>query len=203
MVRVCTFIHSFKKKKKQKTKKKERKKESALICLYMISYSFGHLYHFLRTIYWVYLSLRVLVRFLWEFLLLVSWDFYAFGVFRYHVRVLWDPSYFGSWLRCIMGGRDEWLLTKVSRSLFSLPLVIWLFLHCIDMGWLSFIFISLWLSMFFHDFFSWYWSCLLFISYIDTHFWFDTLFTLFSYFIDSLTTSHFSFFTIGISFGYF
>ena len=51
--------HSFKKKK---TKKK--KKESTLICLYMISYSFRHLYHLLRTIYWYIYH--------WGFM----WDFY-------------------------------------------------------------------------------------------------------------------------------
>ena len=69
MIRACAKKIKKKRKKKEK-KKKKRKRKSAMTCLCMVSCSIGHLYHLLRYVYWVYLSLWVLVRFLYEFSLL-------------------------------------------------------------------------------------------------------------------------------------
>ena len=43
-------------KKKQEIKENKEIKR-AIICLYIVSYSIRHLYHLLRVICWVYLSL--------------------------------------------------------------------------------------------------------------------------------------------------
>ena len=63
MIRACVYI----------------KKKSVVICSYMVSCSIRHLCHILRSVYWVYLSLWVFVRFLYEFsllepLLLCTWS---------------------------------------------------------------------------------------------------------------------------------
>ena len=124
----------------------------------------------------------------------LSYFCYVFGVLRVHVRVLWDISLFRSWLICIMGMRDEWPFTRVSRSLsfpsfhhwwYDFPLLYWYGLIIIHST--SSLPIHAFLSPLFL-----YWFLLLFLSYIDTHFLFETFFTLFTCFIDSLTISHFS-----------
>ena len=78
-----------------------------MICLCKVSCSIGHLYHLLRSVYWVYLWSWVLMRFLWVFHSL-SHSCYAFGVSRVHVRVLWDPMLLGSWLICIR--YERWVI---------------------------------------------------------------------------------------------
>ena len=45
-------------------------KKNVMICLCMVSCSIGHLCHLLSSVYWVYLSLWVLVRFLYGFSLI-------------------------------------------------------------------------------------------------------------------------------------
>ena len=131
--RVCSFLIFFHwsliywwSEHAQKKKKKEKK--SAMICSCMVSCSIGHLCHLLRFIYWVYLSLWVFVSFLWVFHSL-SHSCYAFGVSRVHVRVLWDPMLFGSWLIYIryerwvtflLGSPDHCLIPTIPS------LVIWL-----------------------------------------------------------------------------
>ena len=53
-----------------KKNKKKKKEKSAMICLCMVSCFIGHLCHLLRFVYWAYLSLWIIVRFLYEFSLL-------------------------------------------------------------------------------------------------------------------------------------
>ena len=88
----------------------------------------GYLCHLLRFIYWVYLSLWVFVSF-YEFFQSLSHSCYAFGVSRVHMRVLWDPMLFRSWLiyfryerwvTFLLGSPDHCLIPTIPS------LVIWL-----------------------------------------------------------------------------
>ena len=74
--------------------KKRKKEKIAMICLCMVSCSIGHLYHLLRSIYEMYLSLWVLVIFSWVFthwatlVMLLEcrgfmWEFYEILCFFY------------------------------------------------------------------------------------------------------------------------
>ena len=87
----------------------------------------------------------------------------------------------------LLGSLDHCLLYhSIIGDVTFLVVLIWVNHH-------SFYFLSIFLLPFFR-----YLLCFLFISYVDTHFKFDTVFTLFSCFIDSLTI-FFSLFTINVA----
>ena len=175
-----------------------------MICLSMVSYSIGHLCHLLRSIYRVYLSLWILVRFLWVFHSL-SHSCYAFGVSRVHVIVLWYPMLLGSWLICIR--YERWIIFLLGSPDHCLThhFIIgdMTFLYCTNMDWSSFIPLSHCLLLYPITSFQIFIPPFIHSLHIDTHFWFGTFYTSFTCFIDSLTTYHPSCFNIDISFGYF
>ena len=117
IIRACTFN-----KTKQNKNKKERK--SVMICLRMVSCSIGHLCHILRSVYWVYLSLWVIVRFFYEFFtlwatLVMHLDCRGFMWKFYEILRFLDHGWY------VLGMRDEWPFTKVSWSLSYPPFHHW------------------------------------------------------------------------------
>ena len=116
------------------------------------------------------------------------WEFYGILCFLDH-----------GWY--VLGMRDEWLFTRVSRSLsyppfhhwwYDFPLLYWHGLIIIYSTFSLPFFVSHYLFPDIH-------STFIYSLHIDTHFWFDTFFTSLTCFIDGLTTYPFSCFAINIS----
>ena len=156
-----------------------------MICLYLASYSIEHVLLFKGL---SSLSLRVCVSFPWgHFSLWVTfimhsecrrfmWEFYEILCFLDHGRY-------------VLGMRDEWPFTRVSNHCLIHHSIIgdMTFLYCTDIGWSSFIPLSHYFILYPITSFQ---ICLTpFIHFlILTHFWFDTFYTSFTHFIDSLNT---------------
>ena len=135
----------------------------------------------------------------------LSHSCYAFGVSRVHVRVLWDPMLLGSWLIYIRYERwVTFLLGSPDHCLTHHSIIgDMTFLYCTNMGWSSLIPLSHCFLLYPITAFQIFVPPFIHSLHIDTHYWFDTFFTSFTYFIDGLTIHPFSHFVIGIPFGYF
>ena len=137
------------------------------------------------------------------------WVFTPWAILVMHLEsrgFVWEfygILYFSGHGRYVLGMRDEWPFTRVSRSLSYPPFHHWwYFLYCTNMGWSSLIPLSH--CFFLHPITSFQIFVLPFIHslHIDTHYWFNTFFTSLTCFIDGLTTYPFFCFAINISFGY-
>ena len=106
----------------------------------MVSRSIGHLCHLLRFIYWVYLSLWVLVRFfIWVFIpwatLVMHLEYREFIWEVYEILCFLDHGWY------VLGMRDEWPFTRVPDHFLTHHSIIgdMTFLYCTNMGWSSLI----------------------------------------------------------------
>ena len=155
----------------------------------MVSCSIGHLYHLLRSIYWVYYSLWVLLRCSYEFslleaLLLCIWSVggscessmvsYASWSWLIYIR-------YERWVIFLLGSPDHCLThhSIIGDMTFS---------YCTDMDWSSVIPLSYCLTLYLLTHFQIFVPLFIHFLHIDTHFCFDTFFTSFTCFIDGLTT---------------
>ena len=104
------------------------------------------------------------------------WEFYGILCFLDH-----------GWY--VLGMRDEWPFTRVFGSLSYPPFHHWwYFLYCTNMGWSSLIPLSHCFLLYPITSFQIFVPLFIHSLLIDTHYWFDTFFTSFTYFIDGLTT---------------
>ena len=123
MIRACTFIKIKKQKKGKKTYWFVFVQYPTPLGTYIIFWGLfiGYIWHcgFLWDVYMSFHSL--------------SHSCYAFGVSRVHVRVLWDPMLFGSWLIYIryerwvtflLGSPDHCLIPTIPSLVIWLSLIV-------------------------------------------------------------------------------